>query len=961
MKKKRLLSVFLVLVMTHSLMSTNVFAGNQKDAYAEGTHSNHCICGVRDCNNSEHGESLTWKGINSLSEITKDGNYYLKQDVTLDETWTCNYNVNICLNGKTITGKNGKDVISVTSRMNFAITDCQKNVGKITHNNGETGRGIFNHGIFTLWNGSISGNILEDVVVGAGVYNFSGTFNMNGGSITGNITENKGGAVYNYYSGTFNMNGGKIAGNTAQNGGSVYNNGEFILMGGSISDNRSSYDGGGVYNNSHATFIMDNGSISDNRAEDGGGGVYNSGKFIMNDGCISDNSVPENYKHGGGVLNASEFIMKNGIISGNRACYGGGVYNNGKGDAVFTMNGGVIGGYEDNGNTSVYSGGGVCNIATFYMSGNAAIIGNKTQEYGGGVQNDGKLFRLSGNVKITENTVIGDISNVYVWPGNTLVTTGMGMDAIVGITGHYADQIVVTGTTSTAGFVSDSENYELASSDNGLVWLRKENVKVEGTGTVTLDGWTYGDAANKPVPDSTTNGTNNVRYQYREKNAADTEPWQDAVPTDVGEYTIKAIFAATSNYKEVITTADFTIAKKKLTIENLKVADKTYDGLATADISGTPILTGVVNGDDVTLVNGIPSFTSVNAGRDIAINFTDFSLTGIDADNYELIQPTGITASIVEDTTAPVIDGAEDGKTYCGAVVLTITDNNLDTVTLDGKVVTLTDGKLTLEPKEGKQTVIAADKAGNKTTLIVTVNNGHTGDRAVATENEPVKCIYCGYVIAPALGHSCANHLNYVEAKVATTATEGNIAYWYCAVCDKYFSDENANNEIKKEDTIIAKLTPVIIKGDKATVSADEKKELSFTSDAIYEDFIRVEVDGKTVDESNYTVKSGSTIVTLKADYVASLSEGNHTLSIVSMSGTATAGFTKNKKKIEKIDTEIVDTKTEDTEIVNTEKVETAPKTGDKNYPVFWISMFTCSIMALGLAAVTGRRKRKDI
>ena len=416
------------------------------------------------------------------------------------------------------------------------------------------------------------------------------------------------------------------------------------------------------------------------------------------------------------------------------------------------------------------------------------------------------------------------------------------------------------------------------------------------------------------------------------------------MPDVAGEYTVKAIFAATSKYKEVITTADFTIAKKKLTIENLKVADKTYDGLATATISGTPTLNGVVNGDDVTLVNGTPSFTSVNAGRDIAINFTDFSLTGIDADNYELIQPTGITASIMEDTTdrtAPVINGAEDGKICCGAVTLTITDNNLDTVTLDGKVVTLTDGKLTLEPKEGKQTVIAADKAGNKTTLIVTVNNGHTWDRAVATENEPVKCIYCGYVIAPALGHSCANHLNYVEAKAATTATEGNIAYWYCAVCDKYFSDENANNEIKKEDTIIAKLTPVIIKGDKATVSADEKKELSFTSDAIYEDFIRVEVDGKTVDESNYTVKSGSTIVTLNADYVASLSEGNHTLSIVSTSGTATAGFTINKKE--------------------TETVEITPKTGDKNYPVFWISMFTCSIMALGFVAVTGRRKRKDI
>lgn len=923
MKKKRLLSIILVLVMAHSLMTTNVFAGNQKDAYAEGTHSNHCICGIIDCNDNEHGKSLTWTGINSLSEITKDGNYYLKQDVTLDATWECSYNVNICLNGKTITGKDGEGVISVTSKKSFGITDCQKNVGKITHNNGETGRGVFNQGTFTLWDGSIGGNFIEGDVAGAGVYNSSGTFNMHGGSIIGNITKYNG-SLYN---------------NDAGYGGGVYNNGIFTMTGGNISLNKSSYGGGGVHNGEKGTFIMD-------------------------DGCISGNSLINSYKHGGGVHNEGEFIMNNGSISGNSAYYGGGVYNYGEKKAIFTMTGGVIGGDGDNGNTSVYSGGGICNLATFNMSGTAAIIGNKTKKYGGGVYNDGAMFRLSGNVKITGNTATNtEDSDVYVWPDKALVTTGMGTDACVGITGHYAGQTVVTGTTSTTGFFSDDTDYELVSSENknGLIWVRNQTVKEDGTGTVTLAGWTYGEAANKPVPDSTTNGTNNVRYQYRAKNAADTEPWQDTVPDVAGEYTVKAIFAATSNYKKVITTSDFTIAKKKLTIENLKVADKTYDGLATANISGTPILTGVVNGDDVTLVNGTPSFTSVNAGRYIAINFTDFSLTGIDADNYELIQPTGITASIVEDTTAPVIDGAEDGKTYCGAVVLTITDNNLDTVTLDDKVVTLTDGKLTLEPKEGKQTVIAADKAGNKTTLIVTVNNGHTGDRAVATENEPVKCIYCGYVIAPALGHSCANHLNYVEAKAATTATEGNIAYWYCAVCDKYFSDENASNEIKKKDTIIAKLTPVIIKGDKATVSADEKKELSFTSDAIYEDFIRVEVDGKTVDESNYTVKSGSTIVTLNADYVASLSEGNHTLSIVSTSGTATAGFTKNKKKIEKIDTEIVDTKTEDTEIVNTEKVETAPKTGDKNYPVFWISMFTCSIMALGLAAVTGRRKRKDI
>ena len=60
--------------------------------------------------------------------------------------------------------------------------------------------------------------------------------------------------------------------------------------------------------------------------------------------------------------------------------------------------------------------------------------------------------------------------------------------------------------------------------------------------------------------------------------------------------------------------------------------------------------------------------------------------------------------------------------------------------------------------------------------------------------------------------------------------------------------------------------------------------------------FIRVELDGKTLDEKNYTVKEGSTIVTLNADYVATLSAGKNTVGIVSESGTATTTFTVAEK-----------------------------------------------------------------
>ncbi len=148
--------------------------------------------------------------------------------------------------------------------------------------------------------------------------------------------------------------------------------------------------------------------------------------------------------------------------------------------------------------------------------------------------------------------------------------------------------------------------------------------------------------------------------------------------------------------------------------------------------------------------------------------------------------------------------------------------------------------------------------------------------------------------IIKALDHS----LKKLERQEATAIKEGNITYWYCGKCDKYFTDEKAQNEIAKADTIIAKIAPIIIKGDGASVTGGEKTTLSFTSNALFEDFKEVKVDNKVLDSKYYTVASGSTVVTLKADYVANLSIGKHTIGIVSESGTATATFTVNQKEV---------------------------------------------------------------
>ncbi len=85
-----------------------------------------------------------------------------------------------------------------------------------------------------------------------------------------------------------------------------------------------------------------------------------------------------------------------------------------------------------------------------------------------------------------------------------------------------------------------------------------------------------------------------------------------------------------------------------------------------------------------------------------------------------------------------------------------------------------------------------------------------------------------------------------------------------------------------------------IIKGNDGTWTQNSKDGLSFTSNAEFDDFLKVMVDGKDLDPSNYTVAEGSTVVTLKADYLATLSVGKHTIAIVSKSGTAGTTFTIN-------------------------------------------------------------------
>ena len=160
---------------------------------------------------------------------------------------------------------------------------------------------------------------------------------------------------------------------------------------------------------------------------------------------------------------------------------------------------------------------------------------------------------------------------------------------------------------------------------------------------------------------------------------------------------------------------------------------------------------------------------------------------------------------VTVDNVQPVITGIENGKTYCEAQTVTVDEKYVDTVTVNGTEVTLDkNNSFTLSPADGEQRIIVTDRAGNTAEMTVTVNDGHTGGKATCTER--AVCEICGKAFGDLDGNHHAN-LKHIDAKAATKTAGGNIEYWYCEDCGKYFADAAATKEIKQADTVTAKLS----------------------------------------------------------------------------------------------------------------------------------------------------------
>lgn len=254
--------------------------------------------------------------------------------------------------------------------------------------------------------------------------------------------------------------------------------------------------------------------------------------------------------------------------------------------------------------------------------------------------------------------------------------------------------------------------------------------------------------------------------------------------------------------------------------------------------------------------------------------------------------------------------------------------------------------------------VSVEDKDGTDITVSLAISDGAMGDGYVIDEVKPINLT---------LKHT----LTKTEATSATCTEPGNVEYWTCDACGKHFKDENGTNEITAEDTMLkaighsyengkctvcSEVDPafkaMIIEGANGKWQKGSEDGLSFTSNAAFADFLKVQIDGNDVDSSNYPVKEGSTVVTLNASYLETLSAGKHTLAIVSDTGTAETEFT-----VVAAEKQVVDDESAKDKAASDGDKESLAKTGDDSMlPITVLSILAVVSIATGVFAL--RRSR---
>ena len=969
------------------------------------------------------GGNETAKDVSTAEELTaaiadvKFDTVKLTGDISISNSLTVNRpDVTLDLNGYTLTCGDTEcdDIFSVNEHGNLTVKDSGTG-GKIDGQNNNCGFSI-NGGILTLKSGTII-NCMTDGDGGAVDISDGGKFEMSGGAITNCKASDDSGAVDIGDGCTFIMNSGTISGCRADDdAGAIFikGNASFLMNGGTIENCSAGNYGGAVKIRNTSRFTMNGGTISSCTAQQGGG-VYVDGSstFTMNDGSIASCTAVNGGNSVFVVKPSASFTMTGGTVDGSIALpYKVGnntVYMDGLGTAAYPyqistadqlklfrdkvnnvtkeadtqicaeltedidLNGEAwtpIGNYTE-GNQIYYEG-------TFDGGGHTVSGLNVTGKF--------RYVSLFGAVKggtIKNLTVAGNVSHNYY---------STGLDCHVGgIVGGALDAATIENCSNNCSVTGSSSDYVGGIAGSNINNARIIDCYNVGTITGTIKGTGGVTGLNMGTISNCYNvGTVKGNYAVGEivgNNSGTVENCYYLAGTNLNAV------GQNDNSGNITKTASKTAAE---------FADGTVLALLKADRDNSPW-------DSCQYVAAAKITLPVFKGQGDAHDHQSNDWKSNETEHWQVCtcgavfhkaEHSGGTATCTEKAKCAVC-GAEYGDALGHDFTTSWTHDDNEhwkqcsrcDAKDDVSPHTWDSGTVTTAPtctKAGEETYSCTECGATKTEPIdatghswksdwtsdathhwhecanencdVTDNAGkkgyaeHSGGKATCTQNAVCEICKASYGSLDPNNHT---DLKHIDAKAATAAEEGNIAYWYCGGCKKYFSDAAAIKEITKAATVTAKLPPKITAGDGAAVTQGEKKELTFTSDASFADFVRVELDGTALEEKNYTKREGSTIITLNRDFVATLSVGEHTLAIVSQHGTATAKFTVKAKPTETA-TPQPTVPPQPTAQPTPTVQPVSPRTGDTANPALWFALLIVSGGAAIGITVASRKKKHN-
>ena len=798
--KKRILSILLALCMLFCLMPTTAFAEGETNRKVETEQ----------------------ELVDALADDTADV-IRLTKDIDISSSLTVLRKVTLDLNGYVLKMTGSGSVIILDNKSgitgDLTLIDSNPTAEHKFKVNGAEPWVLDNSGTETVYGGIITGGtgsriFFSSGVEGGGVIIGSGALTMNGGNIVGCIA-NYGGGLF-LSDGSFTMNAGSIVGCSTPN---------------RLTTGEAFY--GGIY----AFGPMANGDTTGVITLTGGL-IKNNGRYAIDAAYMTTIYANGGEVYGGVYLNQSSKITclaeDNGITAFKGKTVIGGTSSVNPSHVDWGL---FYGGLDIYGNTSgvivTYKDGDSEYAKQVLPSGTLATrpdapAATPGYTFGGWNKADGTAWDYASD-KVTDN-----ITLYAKWAANTYTITfdTAGGSEIAPITQDY-------GTVITAPEAPTREGYTFIGWDKEIpTTMPAENMTVTAQWeinqyTITFD--TNGGSEIAPITQDY--GTTITAPADPTREGYTFIGWDREIPTTMPaeNITLKArwkdiekptgeIVIGTNKWQEFLNTLTFDLFFKDTQTVTINAADN----------SGTVFVSYLVTDQDLSeaelqsLVFGgyeEPFRIDPNGEYIVYAMLVDESM------NITYLRSDRVTL----DNVQPVITGIEDGKIYCEAQTVTVDEKYVDTVTVNGTKVTLDEnGSFVLSPANGEQRIVVTDKAGNTAEMTVTVDDGHTygewvsngngthtrqctvdgcndsetkdcaGGKATCTEK--AVCEVCGKAYGEL---NASNHASLVHfsAKAATTDAEGNIEYWCCKGCGKYFADSACTKEITAKDTVTGKLS----------------------------------------------------------------------------------------------------------------------------------------------------------